>query len=343
MTTHFIDNPAAKSGFTEIEIDCAAVLKSWQKSVYSFEWLDQNGEIKPAADLSETEGRRRFDIEKSIKDGEKIEKPILGLGVMDNVEIGSGRAALLTLIDHGHTSLPVHVPNSQKDEFAAFLTQPSAKKETGSVLFYILIAVVLLGSLSFAITRSNRAEVSGMNKERARLLASEIITTSGFIAEAVSTLRLRGCPEEQISLEASGLTGHVNGSAPSDKSCHVFHINGGGLNFQPINPKAGNTPVWFFTGELEVDAIGRTNGTNTGNELIAQAKNLHQSVCESINKLNDISGTIPAQDLSTSDDWDGSYNYADIISPAALSGKRIGCFLNIDDEEYIFYRVLQSR
>ena len=344
MTTHFIDNPAAKSGFTEIEIDCAAALKSWRKSIYSFEWLDQNGKIKPAADLSEAEGRRRFDIEKAIQNGDKIEKPILGLGVMDNIEIGSGRAALLTLIDHGHTSLPVHVPNSQKDEFTAFLATDT-KQESGSVLFYILIAVVLLGSLSFAITRSNRAEVAGMNEERAGLLASEIITQAGLMTEATAALRLSGCADTHISFDTARLPGHVNGSAPGDKSCHLFHVNGGGLNYLDLNPSAGPNPAWYFTGEMEVKDIGTTCGNDPCLEIVAMAKDLHQSVCTKINDLTGIGTTIPTENISSADNFDsfqGSYNYFDTVESAALSGQKMGCF-QANDNKYTFYRVLYRR
>jgi hypothetical protein len=117
----FIDNPAAKSSFTTIEIDCAEVLKSWRQSVYSYEWLTKAGNIKPASDLNQTEANKRFEVEKIIKAGEAIEMPILGIGVMDNIEIGSGRATLLTLIDNGQITMPVHVPSSQLKEFKKFI------------------------------------------------------------------------------------------------------------------------------------------------------------------------------------------------------------------------------
>jgi len=127
MTTHkinFIDNPAAKSGFVAITIDCAKVLKSWKESVYSYEWLDQSGAIKPKAALKPAEQDKRNNAEQAIALNKPIPKPILGIGVMDNIEIGTGRAELLTLIDQGHTTLPVHVPKGQEKDFTPFLAKP---------------------------------------------------------------------------------------------------------------------------------------------------------------------------------------------------------------------------
>ena len=50
-----------------------------------------------------------------------LERPILGLGMMDNVEIGSRKEVLLTLARLGVETMDVHVPKSCADDFKKFM------------------------------------------------------------------------------------------------------------------------------------------------------------------------------------------------------------------------------
>lgn len=119
----FIDNKAAHDTerYTEIVISADAAVKSWQNSVFSFEWLTPEGEIKAANELSEAEKVKRDAVEAKIKSNEPIEKAVLGIGLEDNVEIGSARAEFLTLAALGVSAIPVHIPKSNESDFQSFL------------------------------------------------------------------------------------------------------------------------------------------------------------------------------------------------------------------------------
>lgn len=123
LTPVFIDNPVAASRaghYLEITVDTAKVMKSWRESLFSFEWLLPDGRIKSAAELSENERPRREAVEAALAAGKALEKPILGIGMMDNVEIGSGRAVFLTLVAHGAKTIPVHIPSGNEADFKKF-------------------------------------------------------------------------------------------------------------------------------------------------------------------------------------------------------------------------------
>lgn len=120
----FIDNPAVKKrpdGYLAITVDVAKVLKSWKMSLFSYEWMLPDGRLKSREELPETEQPKRAAVEELLKKSSPLEKPILGIGMLDNVEIGVGRATFLTLAAMGVRTIPVHIPASQKKEFNGFV------------------------------------------------------------------------------------------------------------------------------------------------------------------------------------------------------------------------------
>lgn len=124
MTPLFIDNPAIEGRedrYTTIHIRVDAVLESWRSSLFSYEWLLPDGRIKSVGELSDNEQPKRKAVESALNKGEKIETPILGIGLLENIEIGSGRATFLTLADRGCKTMPVHVPTSCAKDFDPFL------------------------------------------------------------------------------------------------------------------------------------------------------------------------------------------------------------------------------
>ncbi len=124
----FINNKAALSNpdkYVGITIDVARTLESWKQSLYSFEWLDENGQIKRFEDLNGAEADKRRAVDDALKNNQPIEKPVLGIGMLDNVEIGSGRAVFLTLSTKGLKTMPVHIPVSCESDFKEFLAEVS--------------------------------------------------------------------------------------------------------------------------------------------------------------------------------------------------------------------------
>jgi len=104
-----------------VRVDPKAVIKSWRDSLFSFEWLHQDGSIRGLDDLPLHERDKRLKVEKHLSSGQPLERPVLGIGVMDNVEIGAGRDIFLTLAAHGASEIEVHIPKSSASEFKPFL------------------------------------------------------------------------------------------------------------------------------------------------------------------------------------------------------------------------------
>lgn len=118
-TIAFTDPSADK--YVILNVDAGAVLGSWKNSLFSFEWLNAAGGIRTPDDMPMREREKRLEVERSVKSGHALERPILGIGIMDNVEIGAGRAVFLTLAAMGHKTIPVAVPKSNAKDFKPFI------------------------------------------------------------------------------------------------------------------------------------------------------------------------------------------------------------------------------
>lgn len=120
----FIDNPAIKGReekFLTCNVAIAPVIASWRDSLFAHEWLKSDGSLKPIAELNDANRQKRLDVEAALKEGKPLPKPVLGLGLTDNVEIGSGKDVLLTLASLSEAIVSVHIPKSHADEFKLFL------------------------------------------------------------------------------------------------------------------------------------------------------------------------------------------------------------------------------
>ncbi|MES2728768.1 MAG: hypothetical protein V4621_01555 [Pseudomonadota bacterium] len=120
----FTDNPliaANTANYMAVTVDTARVLDSWRTSFMSYEWLDANGHIKAPADLKEDLRSQHLAMLKAVKDGIQIARPVLGIGIYDNVEIGIGRDIFVTLASLGLSQIAVHIPQSMARDFKAFV------------------------------------------------------------------------------------------------------------------------------------------------------------------------------------------------------------------------------
>jgi len=223
--------------------------------------------------------------------------------------------------------------------------------ESGNVLFYILIAVVLIAALSFAVSRSNQGGSGTVSAETAKLAASEIIEFGNVAANAVAQLRLRGCPDTQLSFENDQITGYTNAGAPDDDTCHIFKLAGGAVNWSavPADAAASAAAVWTFNGEMDFINIG-SNCANSGcTEMVAMIPDVRDQVCKTVNELLgvDTPATVPIDGSSSIVKFTGSYGYSnqvgDEANSAKLVGFKAGCFTSTAAGYNVFYRVLRAR
>lgn len=102
-------------------------------------------------------------------------------------------------------------------------------RQSGSVLFLILIAVALFAALSYAVSQSSRSSGPSIKQEKETLQTAVTDDCTASVDTAMMRLKMvKGCDPTQISYELPG-GGNANPQAPTDKRCHLFNTNGGGI------------------------------------------------------------------------------------------------------------------
>lgn len=130
MTTkirvHFDKNKAVEGRedqYIDVSVDVAKILQSWRMSLFSHEWMLPDGRLKDLKELPASEQMKRQAVELAIANGKTLPKPVLGIGLLDNVEIGTGKPEFLTLAAQGHETIPVHIPKSNESDFKDFIAE----------------------------------------------------------------------------------------------------------------------------------------------------------------------------------------------------------------------------
>ena len=230
--------------------------------------------------------------------------------------------------------------------------------QSGNVLFYILIAVALLGGLSYAVSQSGRTgSAKGIQDDQAQLLASELLEYSDAISIAVSQLKLRGIDEDELCFDHPnwGAADYDHSPACTDDFNKIFHISGGGINWTNAPEMAMDlsaTPdnLFHIYGDNEIEGVGTTCGAAGCSDLVLYVDELDDLVCQKLNTLLSITASdeTPPTDAEISETrYVGSFAYNQTIGDEAggaiLEGQNAGCFQNLDNGEYVFYKVLLAR
>ncbi|MCC7304828.1 MAG: hypothetical protein IT558_01060 [Alphaproteobacteria bacterium] len=230
------------------------------------------------------------------------------------------------------------------------------KQEDGNALWFILVAVVLLGILTMVLSRSGTNVEQSGNIEQQRIRASQILRYAKGLQSSIEQMKLRGVSENQISFQNSTTVTNYTNAACNVSDCRVFDVGGGGQEYRAPPAGANDGSEWIFTGANNAGSTAYPVGTTaarSGNDLIMLLPNADPALCKQINRDLTVgtAGTIP-EDASGIDvtAFTGTYdNVLKIIdgdpSPLELDGKQAGCFINTlpNPDVTYFYYVLMAR
>lgn len=366
----FISHPslAGEEGqFTSITVSISSILRSYRRSLFAHEWLTPEGRVKDPQDLSALHQSQYQAVIASLEKGQALPQPVLGIGLLECVEIGAGRDVFMVLAALGYGSMPVHVPRDMAGEFASFradhLDQRTAKQK-GNALWYILIAIVLLAALSYAITRSSRfGSASMVLSGQVDTSVAELLSYADTLRDTVARLRLRGCSETGLNFAHADWADpakYINPAAPNDGSCDVFASTGGSLLWKtpPTLAQSTGATEYLITGAQAVKQVGTDNTASAASTELLLIARVTADMCSGINRRLDISGTpafaagslaIPPTSGSMVYGAAGTFGFGTSLgtgtapNAAETNGQRAGCYRQTGDNAYLFYQVLLAR
>ncbi len=229
--------------------------------------------------------------------------------------------------------------------------------ECGSVFFYILLGVILFGTLSYVVAKGMRGQATtAMSERQAELTASNIISYSQKVSRGVNRVRLNGCSESEISFH-HGLWGHTQYEhTPSvDNKCKIFHPDGGNVTFVELAKQHDeiieSMARFIIVGRSEIDGIGTTCGADSCTDLYIFLRLIHaDNVCRQLNEILGISPTLPIDGGIYGDTrFTGSFSYGNTLTNAAFTKQIAGCYQDNSETYtdgtpyYDFYYVLLER
>ena len=233
-------------------------------------------------------------------------------------------------------------------------------RQSGNALWFILIAIALLGLLGAMLVRTSAQTEETGQTDRLSVAASQLIRYTSSVTAAVQNMLLRGTSESEISFannvyqecddDLIQAAGHNPNCTTED--CEIFGL-GGGL-------QALETPSALLTDDACLRWKAGSVAMNTRiveevgtvkADLVLEVFDLTEEACVMINRLTKISipSNEPDEDEegnSGTDIFTGDYAVAPSTigdEAAELQGKKTFCLHRPSDDTYHMYTVLIAR
>lgn len=219
----------------------------------------------------------------------------------------------------------------------------SNKTETGNILFYVLIAIVLFGALSFTVARQSRnSGAEQIDDAKVELYATQLISYARQVQSVIDQMTITGSDIDDLDFVKPGQSGFNSGSHIHK----IYHPEGGGLLDATL---AAGVVAQISTNPIAGWYLGRFNNvewTDSANtDVILTAYQISRRVCEAINKKITGSATIPALSGSMRDFLVDTSTNNDLTaaSCAACEGYISLCVKNSSQDAYSLYTVVADR
>ena len=263
------------------------------------------------------------------------------------------------MLDHIHKIISLKLANDIKTGDHGNMRY-LYQNQHGNAIWFILLAVALLGFLTSVVSRSSSSVNQSGSVEQARIKASSILRFSKSIEKTVQQMILNGVSENDLDFLAISAA-HDNTNCTTTE-CEVFNVEGGGIAYETpagLLNDSTFTNIWHVSTGNQVYQFGCDTVNNSCTELLLLVEDIPKDVCLEINKIQGIanpSGDAPQQRwLLTGAAFTGPYSTTinadqiggtDAINEAPqLKGKAAGCFYEFGSgsPKYNFYQILIAR
>lgn len=237
-------------------------------------------------------------------------------------------------------------------------------RQSGNVLFLILMGIILFSALAMAMRQGMRGGPERLSQSRVDTLADDVLMTAASYEKAVQRLLSKGNSENRISFTRVSGDGYELSPA-SSASEQVFNINGGGAQYLDPAKDAldsnqsalANYGVWVFTSTMNLEGMGKDASDAPSKDLLAILPFVRKDICIAINKrmgITNPSGNPPVEGSNMGySKYTGSFLTGSLYlnnGPIQNNGIKAGCVegttvngIGDVSGKYFFYYALIAR
>ena len=220
-----------------------------------------------------------------------------------------------------------------------------AHAESGNVLFYILLAVILIGLVTAALRMTGQAGAN-IDAEQASLAASQVRQYASELERGVTFILQNGASENDLRFAYPSAPA-AYGDITDNPARQVFGRTGGGVQYRSAPSGASAAGAWEFYASTHAAQVGSPARA----DLMAVLPGVTPAVCARLNAMNGDGAVQPTDSgtclySGTSGRFagvfgDGTPNTTDEASFTAKPATE-AC-VRCDDGTLNFYHVLMAR
>lgn len=158
-------------------------------------------------------------------------------------------------------------------------------KQSGNVIFFILLGIVLLGLVTAAM-RSGGLEGSNIDRETGAINISRLKDQANAIERGIAFIMQNGPSETDLRFAHANAAAEYGNNASITPQFQLFNRSGGGVEYLPPPPGVNDGSDWEFFGNTHLPQVGSDKP-----ELVAVLPNITEAVCTTINQQTGYTGT----------------------------------------------------
>ena len=220
--------------------------------------------------------------------------------------------------------------------------------ERGSILLYILLGIVLLGTLTIAIRNSSTGGSENLDKENMILKSNQVQKYGDELSNAVNILLANGLSESDIRFAHDDAPTEY-GDIEIDPENQIFSAKGAKATYKTPPEGINDGSPWEFFATTRIPEVGSDRA-----ELIALLPNVSEDFCKTVDRQLgfDLSVDMPTASGNcimgaATDRFKGSFNDVSPIILDKTTFSRLpalqACVKCSPGNTYHYYYVLLSR
>jgi hypothetical protein len=153
-------------------------------------------------------------------------------------------------------------------------------RESGNVIAFILVAIVLIGIVTAAI-RGGGNEGGNIDKEQVLIKTTQLLQYAAELERGVQYMMQSGTvSESDIRFAHADAPVDYGNDFNINPQAQMFHRDGGGAGYRVPVGDINNGDQWEFYGHTALPGVGTDRA-----DLIAVLPNLTQEACDKVNEM----------------------------------------------------------